>query len=46
MVKHNFDKILTVILIIIVIAIVIVAGFWGYDIFQRFYLKKTESLLK
>lgn len=38
MVNHNFDKILTVILIIIVIAIVIVAGFWGYDLFQRHYL--------
>ena len=38
MVNHKFDKILTVILIIIVIAIVIVAGFWGYDLFQRYFL--------
>lgn len=43
MIKHNFNKILTVILVIIVFAIIVVLGFWGYDFFQRHYLNVSAN---
>ena len=36
MIENNkFNKVLTVLLIIIVVALIVAAGFWGFDIFQK-----------
>ncbi len=38
--EKKYGKVLTVILVIVVIAIFIVLGFWGYDIYQKYYTNK------
>lgn len=43
MVKNNYNKVLTIILSIIVIAILIVVGFWGYDLFQKHYINEGAN---
>lgn len=39
MVDNRFNKILTIIIIISLIGLFIVMGFWGYDIFQKYYIR-------
>ena len=39
MVDHRFNKILTIIIVISLIGLFIVMGFWGYDIFQKYYIR-------
>ena len=44
MIENNkFDKVLTVLLIIIVVALIVAAGFWGFDIFQKYYINKNAN---
>ena len=39
MIDNRLNKVLTTIIIISLIGIFIVMGFWGYDIFQKHYIK-------
>ena len=39
MVDNRFNKILTIIIVISLIGLFIVMGFWGYDIFQKYYIR-------
>lgn len=39
MIDNRLNKVLTTIIIISLIGIFIVMGFWGYDIFQKYYIK-------
>lgn len=43
MVDKKYNKILTVVLIIVVIAIFIILGFWGYDIYQKYYINSESN---
>ena len=39
MIDNRFNKILTTIIVITLIGLFIVMGFWGYDIFQKYYIR-------
>ena len=41
--EKKFNKVLTVILIIVVIAIFIVLGFWGFDLYQKYYINASAN---
>lgn len=41
--EKKYNKVLTVILIIIVVAIFIVLGFWGYDLYQKYYINTSAN---
>ncbi len=36
--EKKYNKVLTIILVIVVIAIFVILGFWGYDIYQKYYI--------
>ena len=39
----KYNKVLTVILVIVVAAIFIVLGFWGYDLYQKYYINVSAN---
>ncbi len=41
--EKKFNKVLTIILVIVVIAIFIIIGFWGYDLYQRYYINTSAN---
>lgn len=41
--EKKFNKVLTIILAIVVIAIFIIIGFWGYDLYQRYYINSSAN---
>ena len=41
--EKKYNKVLTVILIIVVIAIFIVLGFWGFDLYQKYYINSSAN---
>lgn len=43
MLNKKYNKTLTIVLIIMVIVVAIVLGFWGYNIYQRYYAQKDAS---
>ena len=43
MIEKKYNKVLTVILVIVVIAIFVILGFWGYDLYQRYYINSSSN---
>ena len=41
--EKKFNKVLTIILVIVVIAIFVIIGFWGYDLYQRYYINTSAN---
>ena len=41
--EKKYNKVLTVILIVVVAAIFIVLGFWGYDLYQKYYINASAN---
>ena len=41
--EKKYSKVLTVILVIVVVAIFIVLGFWGYDLYQKYYINLSAN---
>ena len=41
--EKKYNKVLTVILIIVVVAIFIVLGFWGFDLYQKYYINASAN---
>ena len=43
MLDKKYNKALTVILIIVVIAIFVILGFWGYDVYRKYYINNGAN---
>ena len=43
MANSKYNKVLTVTLIVVVVAILVVVGFWGVDIYNRYYLNRENT---
>ncbi len=43
MIDKKYNKVLTIVLVIVVIAIFLVLGFWGYDIYKKYYINKGAN---
>lgn len=41
--EKKYNKVLTVILIIVVVAIFVVLGFWGFDLYQKYYINASAN---
>ena len=41
--EKKYNKVLTVILIIVVVAIFIVLAFWGFDLYQKYYINASAN---
>ena len=40
--EKKYNKVLTTILIIGIVLVFAVLGFWGFEIYQKYYTKKQE----